>query len=138
MRTKAWVIAAAIVCAAACSKSNGNSSASNGTTGSGGDTPTSPGYGGTTCDDPTPGSPATVNANPCLDYNPAQITVAVGTTVSFVFGSTAHTVTFPIAGSPASIPATSNATVTRTFTTAGSFGYFCTIHPYMNGTIVVQ
>jgi plastocyanin len=137
MRTKAWVIAAAIVCAAACSKSNGNSTAANGGSGSGGDTPTSPGYGGTTCDDPAGGG-STINANPCLDYNPTQITVTAGTTVTFAFGATAHTVTFTSTGAPANIPSTQNANATRTFATAGTYGFYCSIHPSMVGTIVVQ
>ena len=139
MRTKALFIAVAIVCAAACSKSNGNASANGAGSGSGsGSGPTSPGYGGTSCDDPAPTAGNTVNANPCLDYNPTQLTVTAGSTVSFVFGDVAHTVNFPVAGSPASIPATSNATVTRVFTTPGSYGYYCSIHSYMTGTIVVQ
>jgi plastocyanin len=31
----------------------------------------------------------------------------------------------------------SNATYSYTFTTAGSFGYICSIHPFMHGTVVV-
>ena len=137
MRMKSLYIAAAVLCVAACSKSSGNGATGANTTGTSGDTPTGNGYGGTN-NDPAPTTANTVNANPSLDYNPATLTVPVGTTVSFVFGSVAHTVNFPNAGSPANIPATSNATVTRTFTAAGSYGYFCTIHTYMTGTIVVQ
>ena len=133
MRSGIWYVAAAILCAAACSKSSGNSTSN--PYGSTGD-PTSP-Y-STNANDPAPTAANTVNANPSLDYNPATLTVAAGTTVSFVFGSVQHTVNFPGAGAPANIPATANATVTRTFTTPGSYGYFCTIHSYMTGTIVVQ
>ena len=136
MRMNGLYLVAAIVCVAACSKSNGGGLGNN-ANGAGGDTPTSPPYGGTN-NDPAPTTSNTVNANPSLDYNPAQLTVAAGTAVSFVFGSVAHTVTFVSAGSPASIPATSNGTVQVTFPTAGSYNYVCTIHPSMSGTIVVQ
>lgn len=138
MRMRALYLAVAILCAAACSKSGGNGTTAANTNGTGGsDTPTGTGYGPAT-NDPAPTAPNTVNANPSLDFNPASLTVAVGSTVSFVFGSVQHTVSFVTAGSPASIPATSNATVTRTFPTAGSYSYYCQIHPYMQGTIIVQ
>ena len=138
MRTKALYIAAALLCVAACSKSSGNGTTGANTTGTGG-SDAGPGNGyGSNPSDPAPTAPNTVNANPSLDFNPASLTVAVGSTVSFVFGSVAHTVSFVTAGSPASIPATSNATVTRTFPTAGSYSYYCQIHTYMQGTIVVQ
>jgi plastocyanin len=87
---------------------------------------------------PAPTSANTVNANPALAYNPTSLTVAVGTTVTFNFGSVGHSVTFTTAGAPAEIPVTSNATVTRVFPTAGTFNYHCTVHSNMTGVIVVQ
>jgi plastocyanin len=43
------------------------------------------------------------------------------------------------AGRPAYIPGSNaNVTIARTFTTAGSLWYSCTIHPGMNGVVVVQ
>jgi plastocyanin len=48
-------------------------------------------------------------------------------------------VTFTAAtGVPADIATTANASVTRTFSTAGTFTYHCTIHPQMTGTVIVQ
>jgi plastocyanin len=134
MRLNALYIATAILCVAACSKSSyGGSSTTNGGVYGG---PTSPGPG--TNSNPTPTAPNTVNANPGLAFNPSLLTVTAGTTVTFAFGDTAHTVTFKTAGAPANIPATSDASVSVLFPTAGTYNYQCTIHPYMTGTIQVN
>lgn len=132
MRMNALYIATAILCVAACSKSNDSTSSNNGYPTYGPTTPTTP------SNNPTPTAPNTVNANPGLAFNPALLTVTAGTTVTFAFGDTAHTVTFNTAGSPANIPATSDASVQVTFPTAGTYNYHCTIHPYMTGTIQVN
>lgn len=72
-----------------------------------------------------------------FSFGPQSITVAVDGPVTWAnAGATAHTVTFdngPDCGRLA--PA---ATVSRTFDTAGTFTYKCTIHPAMRGTVVVQ
>jgi plastocyanin len=136
MRVNVLYIATAVLCVAACSKSSNSGSASNGSGGVYGTGPTSPGPGVST--NPAPTDPNTVNANPGLAFNPSLLTVTAGTTVTFAFGDTAHTVTFKSAGSPADIPATSNANVSVTFPTAGTYNYQCSIHPYMTGTIQVN
>jgi plastocyanin len=72
-------------------------------------------------------------------FTPAPDTVAVGTQVTFAFGNVAHTVTFdtgPVALTD--IPATTNADSVRTFATAGTYTWHCSIHPYMHGTVVAQ
>jgi plastocyanin len=72
-------------------------------------------------------------------FSPVPDTVAAGTQVTFAFGDVAHTVTFdsgPIA--LANIPATMNADSVRTFATAGTYTWHCSIHPYMHGTVVAQ
>ncbi len=74
-------------------------------------------------------------------YSPGVTDIVVGGTVQFVFPSLGHNVFFGSspAGAPQDIPGeVSNQTVARTFNTRGSFGYNCTIHPGMNGTIVVH
>ncbi|MGH7656325.1 MAG: cupredoxin domain-containing protein [Gemmatimonadaceae bacterium] len=133
MRMNSVYLATAILCVAACGKSSDSGSTNSGVYGgSGPTTPTTP------SNNPAPSAPNTVNANPGLAFNPALLTVTAGTTVTFSFGDTAHTVTFTTAGAPANIPATSNADVSVTFPTAGTYNYMCTIHPYMTGTIVVN
>lgn len=91
--------------------------------------------------DPNGGNPPanTVEATPSLAFTPSSLTVASGTAVTFSFGSVTHNVTFTAAtGVPADIGNTMSANVSRTFSTAGTFSYHCTIHPQMTGTIVVQ
>ena len=100
----------------------------------GGDSPTAP-----VTQNPVP--EATVQATPSEKFTPGQITLTAGGTVTFAFGSLAHTVFFDNdpAGAPDNIPdASANKSVTRTFTTAGTYNYNCHIHPGMRGTVVVQ
>jgi plastocyanin len=91
-----------------------------------------------------------VQATPALAFNPAQITISPGDSVTFVFGSVAHNVTFQqesqdaaayyagrtsSRGAPTNIPTTANAAVVRVFPTVGSFEYRCSIHPGMLGEV---
>ena len=87
-----------------------------------------------------PGSVATVQATTNLQFSPGEADITVGGSVTWQFSSTAHNVTFSgsAAGTPANIPTTASASVARTFTTAGTFAYQCTIHPGMSGTVVVH
>lgn len=76
-------------------------------------------------------------------FSPSPDTVAAGTTVTFQFGNVAHTVTFDTDGSPANISSLALGGVmegdsSRTFPTAGTYTYHCSIHTYMMGTVVVQ
>jgi plastocyanin len=81
----------------------------------------------------------TVQATTSLTFNPGSLTVAVGASVSFVFQSVAHNVTFnAVTGRPADIGTSTNTTVARTFGAAGTFVYQCTIHAGMAGTVIVQ
>lgn len=70
-------------------------------------------------------------------FNPASATVAVGGSVTWTNADPGtHTVTFnegPDCGRLAQ-----NASVSRTFTDAGTFTYRCTIHGSMRGSVVVQ
>ena len=95
-------------------------------------TPTSP---------PTPsGDGATVHATPSITYTPATTTIAAGATVTFDFGSEAHTVFYDAhSGAPPDISGNNvNTSVARSFDTAGSYSYACHIHPSMHGTVIVQ
>lgn len=107
--------------------------------GGGGDgSPTSPSTPGTPG---TPGTPAAneVIANTSNVFTPSTLTVNRGTTVTFTFQATQHNVNFAaVAGAPANIPNTANSGVQRLFATAGTFGYDCTLHPGMSGTVVVN
>lgn len=91
--------------------------------------------------DPTPVSTATVQATPAERFTPGRVNLIAGGTVTFAFGSLEHQVFFDRgpAGAPEDIPEpTANKTVTRTFTTPGTFVYNCRIHPGMSGTVVVE
>lgn len=121
----------ALVCAAACA--SGTTAPATDNTGPGVTNPTG---GGNT----NPAAANSVNATTSDTFDPSSLSVSAGTTVSFVFASTGHNVTFnAVAGSPADITGSnSNTTITRTFNTAGTFPYQCTIHAGMTGTVIVQ
>ena len=87
-----------------------------------------------------------------LSFSPAATTVASGTTVTWTWNSCGsdgyggqvcvdHNVTWDDGGAPASGDK-STGTYTRTFATAGTYGYHCTIHGSpgagMHGTVTVQ
>lgn len=83
---------------------------------------------------------ATVVAGATSDtFTPDFVAVARTGTVTWSFGSRLHNVTFQGAASaPSNIPNSVNTTVDRTFNTAGTFSYRCTLHANMSGTVLVQ
>ena len=90
-------------------------------------------------------NPATASVSlQATTFSPAAANVRVGGTVTWTnAGPVQHTVTPTNAGQagawPArTIPAQQGATFSHTFTTAGTFSYFCTIHEGMNGVIHVE
>jgi len=87
-----------------------------------------------------PPPPSTVAATPSLTFDPATLTVNVGETVTFAFGSVPHNVFFTQqAGAPADIAGNNtNVSIPRTFATAGTYAYTCHIHPSMHATVVVR
>ena len=77
---------------------------------------------------------------PGLTFSPVETIVKQGGTVRFVFPALAHNVIWDprLAGSPADINITSSVSVARTFPTVGVFQYKCTLHPGMDGTVIVS
>lgn len=135
LRSRAVVVTLAL--AAACG--GGGGSSSNG--------PTAPVTQNTTPSS-TPTTTPTTSTTPATNeviaddantFNPGTLTVSKGTTVTFTFKGTAHNVIFAnVTGAPANIPTSSNTSVARTFGTAGTFGYDCTLHAGMRGSVVVN
>ena len=73
-----------------------------------------------------------------FSFQPAALTVAVGTTVTWTNNDSAsHTVTADD-GSFESGRLANGGTFSQTFATAGTFAYHCAIHSSMKGTITVQ
>jgi plastocyanin len=71
-------------------------------------------------------------------FDPATLTVAAGTTVRFVNDdSEAHTVTARD-GSFNSNGLDTNDSWSFRFTKPGDYPYFCQLHPYMKGEVVVK
>lgn len=70
-------------------------------------------------------------------FEPADLTVTAGTTVTWTnTGAATHTVKWSD-GTPESTGLTNGATYQRTFESAGAFPYVCGIHGSMSGTITV-
>ena len=80
-----------------------------------------------------------VEANDKYAFSPATLTVKVGTQVVWTNTTdAAHTVTSDMAGVFGSTGnLTQNQTFMFSFTSAGTFAYHCTVHPYMKATITV-
>src|SRR5450759_3578682 len=71
-------------------------------------------------------------------YNPPQITVKAGTTVTWVnHDDIPHTVTSKTMAFKSNALDTDDK-FSFTFATPGSYPYFCALHPHMTGTIVVE
>jgi plastocyanin len=94
--------------------------------------------------------PPTCSANTiCLEsssFFPTTLSVAAGTTVTFendlglfhnVLWDTAAGSAAAGAGDGTGDIADATATHTRKFTTAGTYGFHCNVHPGMNGTLTV-
>jgi plastocyanin len=120
---------ATLVAAAACGGGGSSNSVTN------------PTGGNPTGGHPTGGndSPQATNAVSVSDnlFTPVNILVSVGTTVTWTWAPnvSTHNVVFAD-GTKSSDQATG--TFTRTFSTAGTFNYSCTLHSGMNGSVKVQ
>ena len=73
-------------------------------------------------------------------FSPFQVDLARTGVVRFNFTAELHDVTFstPGLGTPADILQTVAVVVERRFNTAGTFNYYCRLHPQMTGRIVVH
>jgi uncharacterized protein YjdB len=82
---------------------------------------------------------ANVTAGADSQFNPGQVDIASGGTVTWSFGALTHNVNFGGAtGAPNNIGSSTNTTVSRTFNAVGTFDYECTLHAGMEGTVVVH
>jgi plastocyanin len=87
----------------------------------------------------TGGAAVTTNAVSIANFafSPATVTVRVGATVTWTnTDEEPHTVVAPGTGVKSAALGT-GAKYSYTFTKPGSFSYFCSIHPFMRGTVVV-
>jgi len=72
-------------------------------------------------------------------FTPVDLTIAIGGTVTWTFGARNHNVIFNVVpGAPANIATVNNTSVSRTFPTAGTFPYVCSLHAGMVGTVTVR
>ncbi len=93
-----------------------------------------------------PGTPVAGNPAPAVvvdisnfAYVPNSITVPVGGTITWTnHDTTAHTVTAQDRTVLQSGTIKPGASYTQTFTTAGTYTYFCEFHAGMKGTVIVQ
>jgi plastocyanin len=73
-----------------------------------------------------------------FQFSPATLTVAKGTTVTWINqDDMVHTVT-SAAKVFSSAGLETDDTFSFTFTTPGAYTYFCKLHPRMTGTVIVQ
>lgn len=88
---------------------------------------------------PTPAAAA--EAKVMIDnfsFDPPKLTVKAGTTITWVNrDDIPHTVASPIRAFKSKALDTDDS-FTFTFTTPGTYAYFCSLHPHMTGIIVVE
>ena len=73
-----------------------------------------------------------------FSFEPSTLTVAVGTAVTWTnHDAEPHTATSRTAGVFDTGPLPQNQSEAVVFNEAGTFNYFCAIHPDMEGTIIV-
>ena|SRR5579859_3354749 len=85
-------------------------------------------------------APATVQANiTSYRFDPGVITVAVGTTVTWTnLDDVPHTVTSTDKHFKSSGALDKGDAFSYTFTAPGIYPYYCTVHPFMTGKVIVQ
>jgi plastocyanin len=102
--------------------------------------------GGAASEGPTINIPSGASLQGNTDYDPDELTVKKGDTVTVVNGDTAiHTVTSGISGDADSgtvfdsdlIEPSASATIDTAAIDAGDYPFYCIVHPYMSGKLVV-
>ena len=69
-------------------------------------------------------------------FNPEELTISIGTTLTWTnLDSAPHTIAFE---SFESETLNTNDQYSYTFTEAGTYNYYCSLHPSMQGTIIVE
>ena len=79
--------------------------------------------------------------NASFSFAPSTVRITRGGTVTWAHegGSAIHNVTFSAAtGAPSNVDNLSTGSASRTFGTVGSFGYRCSNHEGMTGTVTVE
>ncbi len=72
-------------------------------------------------------------------FSPSTLTISAGDTVTWTnMDSASHTITSDSGTELASSSISNGGTYSHTFNTKGTFGYHCSIHTTMKGTIVVE
>jgi amicyanin len=71
-------------------------------------------------------------------FEPAQLTVKVGTTVTWVNADDIPHTVAATAKAFRSKALDTDDKFSFTFTTPGAYAYFCTLHPHMQGTVTVS
>ncbi len=89
---------------------------------------------------PNPSESSSVNIEIVnFAYNPLDITVKKGATVTWTnLDSASHTVTSESGNELDSDTLSKGQPYSHTFNDAGTFNYYCTIHPRMKATIIVE
>lgn len=93
------------------------------------------------CDHPAQPKPDVVDVfTPGNTFSPFTANLRVGGVVRFnIFGDEHNVIFSPgTAGAPQDVNVVRDTIVQRTFTTAGTYSYSCTIHLGMNGEIIVR
>jgi plastocyanin len=95
--------------------------------------------------DPTPTRPDTLDVfTPGNVFSPTSAEIGRGGTIRYRLSESpdgrGHNVVFTggVAGAPPGIPVLKDTTVARTFTQQGTFPYSCTVHPGMDGDVIVK
>jgi plastocyanin len=95
--------------------------------------------------DPSPMRPDTLDVfTPGNVFSPTSSEIRVGGSIRFRISESpdgrGHNVLFTggVPGAPANVPVVKDTTVLRTFARAGTFPYSCTVHPGMDGDVIVR